>query len=467
MDTLPQSPTLRASDSLSSATLLEHVVTGGICVGCGACVSLAPDQSAKMVRTSRGLIPDFIPNGGLPALAWLACPGKGIDYPSLYRSHFGSLPGDWRVGHVDRLWTGHASDPSIRRAGASGGATTAILLHLLETGRIDAAILAKQGVPTAEEAFWFIATTREDILSCAQSVYVPVPMLDCLPHLLPGKRYAITLVPDQSAALRTLQHAGHAPAQQIEWVIGPYTGTALEPGAIRALLRANKVSATDPVTSLQWRAGEWPGYLEIRTASGRVIRSKKVYYNFLIPFFITQGSLQSMDFANEFTDLSVGDAWSPALESLGQGFSVIASRTERMTSLIHEMRDAGKLTIAEADVLEASAMHGHMIDFKKRGGWLRNEWRRKLGLAAPDCGLTPVGTSVSRIIAEIVISSIFMVCRTAPARWFMERMPEKILGPLFNHLRLAWKNISKPAKRKGLRNLRMACHTPEWMEHGL
>jgi coenzyme F420 hydrogenase subunit beta len=417
-----------------------------------------------MTTSPDGVIPEFQDGCVLPDLAWLACPGKGVDYPKLYFQHYGHLPDDWRVGHVNALWTGFSSDPYIRRTGASGGVTSAVLIHLLETGRIDAAVLVKQGVPSPERASWFIARTKEEILSCAQSVYVPVSVLDVLSALIPGERYAITCVPEQSAALRVLQHGGDSRARQIDWVLGPYTGTALERGAIRSLLRANKVADDDAVTSLKWRAGEWPGHLEIRTASGREIRSKKVYYNFLIPFFVTRASLQSMDFANEFTDLSVGDAWSPKFEGLGQGFSVVASRSAAMTEIIQEMAARRLLELEEMDVLEASGMHGHMIDFKKRGGWLRNEWRRKIGMAAPDYGLTPVGTSSSRILVEIVISSIFMVCRTPPARWFMEHIPERILGPLFNNLRLVWKNASKPAKRKGLRDLKMETHPPKWAQ---
>ncbi len=441
---------------------MEQVVERGICTGCGACVALAKSGDARMAPTPAGTLPEFGASCELPALAWTSCPGKGIDYPALYTSQYGSLPEDWRVGHIHRLWTGHATDPRIRRSGASGGAISAVLIHLLETGRIDAAILVKQDLPTPGQASWFIARNREEILSCAQSVYIPVSVLDSLPALLPGERYAITCLPEQSAALRVLQHSGHPPASQIEYILGPYTGTALEKQAIRSLLRANKVSDDDPVTSLQWRAGEWPGHLEIHTASGREIRSKKVYYNFLIPFYITRTSLQSMDFANEFTDLSVGDAWSPKFESLGLGFSVIASRSAKMTAILGEMRERNHLTLEAADPLEAAAMHGHMIDFKKRGGYLRNQWRRKLGLAAPDYGLRPTGTGASRIAVEIVISSLFAICRTPLARRVMEKIPERILGPLFNKLRLAWKNASKPAKRKGLKNLRMEPYTPDW-----
>lgn len=133
-----------------------------------------------------------------------------------------------------------------------------------------------------------------------------------------------------------------------------------------------------------------------------------------------------------------------------------------MSKILEEMAAKGNLTLDPAEVLEASAMHGHMIDFKKRGGYLRNQWRRKTGHAAPDYGLSPVGTGASRIFVEIVISTIFAVCRTALARWVMEHIPEKILGPLFNNLRLAWKNASKPAKRKGLKDLKMNTYNPDW-----
>jgi len=421
-----------------------------------------PVEQGRMVRSANGLRPSFSEQSSISHEFWDACPGKGVDYPLLYQSHYGREPEDWRVGIVESLWTGYATDPETRSAGASGGVTSAILIHLLETNRIDAAVLVRQGIPIAEEAKYFIARNKEEILACAQSVYIPVSTLDSLRDFVSGERYAMTCLPEQSAALRVLQQEGNMPALQVKFVLGPYTGTALEDKAIRSLLRSNKVAAEDRITSLKWRAGEWPGYLEILTESGRVIRSKKIYYNFLIPFYVSQSSLQSMDFANEFTDVSVGDAWSPKFEGLGQGFSVVAARTLEMVAIVSEMQSHGLLELEEVDVLEASAMHGHMIDFKKRGGYLRNQWRKMTGRSAPDYGLKPSPIGFSRIVTEVFISFVFTVCRTKPARWTMEKIPEKILGPLFNRLRLVWKAASKPTKRQGLKNLHMSSHTPAW-----
>jgi coenzyme F420 hydrogenase subunit beta len=433
---------------------LQRIADQGICTGCGACIACQP-SGATMRHTERGPEPLFLCGTDFSELAWQACSGNGIDYPKLYHTHYGRMPGDGRIGIVEQMWTGYAVDPKTRRAGASGGVTSEVLIYLLEQGLIDGAILARQGIPSPEEASWFIARSREEILQCAQSVYIPVSMLDALPGLAPNERYAMTCVPEQSAALRVLQHGGHKQARQVEFVLGPYTGTALYPAAIRTLLRSKGVRDEDAITSLKWRAGEWPGYLEIKTASGREIRSKKVYYNFLIPFFVTQTSLQSMDFANEFTDLSVGDAWSPKFEALGAGFSVIAARNPKMAAILEEMQAQGLLDLTPVDPVEASAMHGHMIDFKKRGGYLRNRWRRMTGRAAPDYGLRPEPIGLSRIIVEIVISTIFALAGTRAARKIVEWIPESILGPLFNNLRLFWKSASKPAKRKGLADLRM------------
>ena len=157
-----------------------------------------------------------------------------------------------------------------------------------------------------------------------------------------------------------------------------------------------------------------------------------------------------MDFTNEFADLAVGDAWSPTFEKAGGGHSVVVTRTPEMETIVHEMSVQGLLTLTEEDPGKASDMHGHMLDFKKRGGWLRNQWRRKTGRRAPEYGYKPARIPLSRIGVELVVSGLFAVGKTSFARWLVAAIPESIMGPLFNTLRLGWKKASRPTKRKGL-----------------
>ena len=377
---------------------------------------------------------------------------RGVNYPDLYKKVYGCFPSNWLVGHVIKVRTGHAANKKIRANAASGGVITQTLIYLLENNLVDAVVIAKQGIPSPELASPVIATTREEILSGAGSVYVPVAMLEILDDLDPNKKYAITCLPEESAILRAMQQNGISSALQIKYVLGPYTGTALNPEAIRCYLQSKKIREDDPITSLKWRAGDWPGYLEVKTKSGKIIRTPKVYYNFLIPFFITQNSLTSMDFANEFADLSVGDAWSPIFETLGGGHSVVVTRNKEMESIIEDMCNRGLLELKVEDVLKATDMHGHMLDFKKRGGWIRNNWRRAFGKSSPDYGYRPKKIPVSRYFVEIIISLIFMVGRLKLSRWLVTKIPESIIGPIFNFLRLNWKKLSRPTKRKGLSN---------------
>ena len=435
--------------------LQEKVVAAGLCTHCGTCAGLAQGQVA-MQQTLRGPLPEQLPSSQihLDERAWAACPGKGVDYPGLYQHLFGRLPENWLIGCYQRTYVGYAGSEDVRRAGASGGLITQTLLYLLETGKIDGAVVVQQGrtVPYLAEAV--IATTREEILAGAQSVYQPVSVNAILGEMAGfNGRLAYVGLPDQVASLRELQRQGHPAALKVDYVLGPYVGTNMYLEAIASYLRANGVNSLNEIAELKYRDGEWPGYLMIRLKNGRVFKAEKFYYNYLIPFFITKHTLLSVDFTNELTDISVGDAWHPRFEAKGEGFSAVVARTEKGEALLQEMAAAGTAVLEETTLEDALSMHGHMIDFKKRGSFIRLDWRKKAGKRVPQFGYRPVEMPVSRKLVEVVISSIFTVCATPLSRKIVEHIPLTIIGPLFDTLRKTWKNLSKPTKRKGLGNV--------------
>ena len=157
-----------------------------------------------------------------------------------------------------------------------------------------------------------------------------------------------------------------------------------------------------------------------------------------------------MDFVNEFADLAVGDAWSPEFESKKEGYSVVVARTKEIEKIINEMITYNIVSLSKVDPLKASDMHGHMLDFKKRGGFIRNRLRKLFGIYSPSYGYKPKKIGFSRILVEIIISLIFRVGKTSIMRWLISKIPESYIGPIFNRLRLFWKGISRPTKRQGL-----------------
>ena len=51
---------------------------------------------------------------------------------------------------------------------------------------------------------------------------------------------------------------------------------------------------------------------------------------------------------------------------------------------------------------------------------------------------------------EKIVYGIFSIASNPASRWISEKIPVAILGPIFNYLRILWKKMSKPTKRKGL-----------------
>ncbi|MBZ0304059.1 MAG: Coenzyme F420 hydrogenase/dehydrogenase, beta subunit C-terminal domain, partial [Anaerolineae bacterium] len=416
-------------------------------------------------ETPYGPIPEPVHDApDLPPEAFTACPGKGLNYPDLNDFVFGRQPENRLVGHYRRAWIGYSAVPEVRRQGASGGVITQTLIYLLRAGLIDGAVTVRQGQPKPWQAEAVIARTEADLRAASQSVYQPVPVNTILQQAAEfDGRLAYVGLPDQVAAIRRLQQLGNPAAQKIVYTLGPYTGTNMYFEAIKSYLRSNGVHHIHDITRLRYREGEWPGYLSIRTRSGKEFQAAKFYYNYLIPFYITRSTLYSVDFTNELTDFSVGDAWSPRYEALRQGYSVVVARTERGEQVLSDMQAQGLVELDPVDMNEVLAMHGHMIDFKKRGAFIRMDWRRASGQPVPDYGYRPREIPLSRRLVEVVISGLFRVCSTTLARRIVERLPIRLIGPLFDTARKTWKDASKPVKRAGLRQIQF----DTWHENAL
>ncbi len=457
--------TLTDSTLAVFARLQRDVIRPGLCTHCGLCAGLS-GGTLIMADSAHGPLPQ--PAGDAPAavppIAYDVCPGRGVPYPALSEHIFGRAPENWLIGNFEAVYLGYSAVPEVRARGASGGVITQTLLHLLATGQIGGAVVVRQGQPEPWQAQAVIARTPQEIIDASQSVYAPVPVLEILPQMAAFEgRLAFVGLPDQVAALRRLQQAGHPAALKVVIVLGPYVGTNMYSGAIASFLRSNGERDITQIARLRYREGEWPGHLHITMQSGRVLQAEKFYYNYLIPFYITRSTLLSVDFANELTDISVGDAWHPDYETLGEGFSVVVARTPRGAAVLESMREAGVAHLEPLAMDRALAMHGHMLDFKKRGAFIRFGWRRAAGQQVPDYGYRPVGTPFSRYAVEAVITTIFLLAGTRLARRAVEFIPISILGPLFNTLRKRWKAASKPVKRKGLQEVSFEV-TPEKRE---
>jgi coenzyme F420 hydrogenase subunit beta len=443
-------------------TLRRGVIDADLCTRCGSCCALGggsvtvPDPLGSCLPALTG------PAEAVDPAAVEACSGAEVDIPTLNDWLFGRQPESYLLGVYRSLAIAHATDPAVRRGGASGGILSAALCWLLETGRIEGAWVQAMDPDRPWFPRSYLATTREDILASAQSKYVISPHHVGLDAIDPdGGPLAYVGLPCQVHSIRKLQRIDHPLTRRFKYVLGPYCGNILHFSSTRDFLARYGVTDLQQVESLAFRAGEWPGKMRVELIGGRVIEMPKFHANYLIPFHIMRRCLLCSDLANDLADLAGGDAWAPVYEQRGKGFSLMVARTDLGAELADAMRKDGTVWAEAIDFDAAVAMHSHGLDLKKRGSFLRIDRRVRLGLAGPKYGyrLAP-GVPLSRRVMEAVMGTIFRICWTPLARNVMQAIPNRWIGWLFEKARTRWKGATRATKRTGLGTIRFQADPP-------
>jgi coenzyme F420 hydrogenase subunit beta len=434
----------------------EEILRPGLSMHSGTRVGLS-GGTLRLADPDGACLCEPTGTGPVPEICYQASPEVRPSYPEMNAFVFGSpKPRSPLLGHYKRIAIAHATDEAVRRNGASGGILTCVLLHLLETGRIKGAVVLTMDPEHPWRAKPIVARTKEEILASAQSKYVVSPVNTILGELEREEGpLAYVGLPHQVFAIRRLQRLKHPSVRAIRYVFGPFFGNELHGSAVDSFLRKFGAKKED-VRSLAFRAGEWPGHMEVRLKNGRVLTLPKFHANYLIPFHITRNSLLSHDLTNELTDLSGGDAWAPVYEERGKGFSLLLARTEEGDALIREMEERKLLTLKDSTEDKAIVMQSHGLDFKKRGSQLRIARLERRGHRVPLYGLDPIPVHASRRVFESILGFLFWISSRRTARWIADHAPDAIVAPLFLHARTLWKKGTRNVKRAGLRPLPFA-----------
>lgn len=439
--------------SVESVELLTKIMNSHLCNRCGSCVGLS---DGKIIFTDRegDYRPAIIGKLTENELQRItnACAGKSFDFKKYNKLFYpNSQQFHPYTGSLLSVHIAYSKDEIIRRAGASGGIISAVLIYLLESGKIDGAVVTGMSKDTPWLTQPFIATTREEILSAAQSKYIITSVNEILPEIEAFKgNLAYVGLPSQVQSIRKLQAVNDPAVENIKYIFGPFYGNTLHFSSIKSFLKSYGIREYKNISKLYFRHGEWPGNMRIEMNDGKIVELPKFHANYLIPFHIMFNSLLCTDLSNEFTDLSGGDAWSPVYEERGKGFSILIARTPAAQSIIESMKKDNLLELIPISVDEAITMHSHGYDLKKRGTFIRFRFRKLLGFKNPDFGYELKGFPLSRYFMEFAIDALFLLLSTAPARWIIEKVPPKQVGKIFESSRKIWKKATFKIKRENL-----------------
>jgi len=332
---------------------IEQIIEEGLCIGCGLCASVFPNQVQMQVSLSGHLRPSESTalNSGQNTHLQSFCPGvvqSGMPSDKVLNPE--NIDPTW--GAIETIVKAHSGDAKIRHKAATGGALTAISQYLLESGQVDGVLQVAGGGLKAYFGHSQLSQTSDDVIKGSGSIYASTAPLENLLKILDtGINIALVAKPCDISAVRLLGKKDPRIDRQIKALLTPVCGGFFPPFAMDNFLKSVGADEDD-VQSVSYRGEGCPGPTIVRFKNGETIT--KTY----LDFWGTDSSQWYMpwrcricpDGSGEAADIVSGDTWpncEPTLEMMENdlGTNVVIGRTSRGAEIINGALKANYLNI--------------------------------------------------------------------------------------------------------------------------
>lgn len=376
---------------------IRGVVLEGNCMGCGTCAAACPVGALGIeLDSKRGVLQPVLDEAGCTqcGLCLRVCPGREVPLDKL-SDRF--LDGDLRharLGRYRSLWLGAAADEHVRFQGASGGLITALLIHALETKRIDGALVLDHEPDAPLRTHPLIARSREEIMAASGSKYCPAAVNTVLREIReqPGT-YAVVGLPCHVHAIRKWQARDPLMRERIRYVFGLFCANSNTYLGTEYFLWTHRIRSGD-VRSIRYRAQGWPGEIEVRTdrqvrrfrrttSETSVLKRARLASAFHYDFMIPRCQV-CPDQTCELADAAFADPHRPEMRAkYHDGISWSIARTSVAEDLIRSACASGCITIEAFP--EQQAIRSGNLNYKAQVGGRMEGWRAR-GHPVPDFG---------------------------------------------------------------------------------
>lgn len=307
------------------------VVDQGLCTACGACKISCPLDLLSVNERCR------ISDG-------TACIDCGICLENCHRFRFGEPLAGSRLtgeesdaGRVVEAYYARATDDRIGEVSQDGGAVSALLKSLIESGDVNAAVTVFEAPDEPWRAEARTITTFEEVLESAGSKYTVDGTLKRLPDAAELGRTAIVTLPCQAQGLAETRE--RRLRKGLKASIGPvitiFCMEAFDYAQLERFVREEHGLSLDDVEKMDIANGKF-----VVTDTGGEAREVPVKECDPI---VRSACKVCHDLAGEYGDVSVGNIGSP------DGYSTVLTRTPLGEEVYGDAVERGEL---EGDLLE-------------------------------------------------------------------------------------------------------------------
>ena len=396
---------------------VNQIVEDHLCVGCGACAGLYPEQISMVDTKNHGKRPVVNQaasenhDSGIEISDF--CPGIRIQHPEI-RDCPDANPNlftEW--GPVLEVWEGHASDSDVRYRGSSGGLTNALALFCIEQTPMRGALHVKprKDSPILNESA--ISTNRLELLEGSGSRYAPASPCDKLHEVEHGAHPVVVIgKPCDIAAANAAASQRKTLGEQIGLTISIFCAGTPSLAATHDLMKHLDCNNPAEASMVRYRGHGWPGQMTVErvTSSGQKRRATTSYaagWGDILQKKRQWRCHLCADHTGELADLSVGDPWYRPVEEGDPGKSLLVVRTPRGRKIVRDAIRQGYIIVEKrpADILVKSQPNL----LKTRGAnWGRLVTLSTLGVPTPSYpGLRTYGTWKNHLDLKAKAQSIY------------------------------------------------------------
>lgn len=331
---------------------LQDVLAGDLCSGCGLCASLLGPTRATMRLAGAGYLRPVLsdaPTDAEQAVIGEVCPGSRLRLPE----PTGDAAPEW--GPTLSVQTAYARDDGLRQAASSGGALSAILDHLLVSGRARCIhqITADPEVPWLNTPV--DSTDGAGIRRASGSRYAPsAPLADIVGLLERGEPFAVVGKPCDISALRAYARRDPRVDALVVATVAFMCGGVPSETGVRLLIERMGADPAD-VRAFRFRGDGWPGLTAatLRDGSVRSLTYAQSWGEVLSKHVQLRCKICA-DGVGMSADIVCADAWYgdergyPTFEEQ-EGRSLLLARTPRGLDLVRDAVAAGRLATEPLD----------------------------------------------------------------------------------------------------------------------
>lgn len=345
------------------------------CSACGACNVVCAKNAidfdwSTMGRKYAKVDSDKCTNCGLCVKV---CPS--LDYLQLDSKYQ-----DKYIGDIIKVYVGRATEEKLFNNGQSGGVCTALITHLFDTHKIDAAVVVMMNIGNSPHVKGVLITKKEDLIYSQKSCYTPVDLLSTLKENLKDySSIAVVGLPCHLHGLTALMQTNRK-FNNIKYKIGLVCDRTL--GKTIQDVMAALANIYGMPYKIEWRKKNFQYHgqqyfynnapVTLLNGEGHVIGVLSKNARMVLKDFFTVPKCRSCtDKINIHADIVCGDPHRMPDVDMIKGSSVIATRTEIGENLIQECINNRIICVEERPVNQF--ISGQLIEERKKNKNINNK----------------------------------------------------------------------------------------------